>query len=708
MRKQNKTNKTILLLFLLTFSIVGIGFLGNATAAPTNEFPEYIPVDLSSGLAGKVNMPEFSGDMGSYGGVYDFEDTPPVGTTVVDWYLGAMSGDPYMTLKWAEGNVEIWVQDDMSFPEGDPRNDDPFNLMISDAMLEHLADEFNDNIYPKDTEFFGTPFDRDGTGTLFEAYGFPDYYWNWTDAVDNPQRTIIKILNYQDDNYFDPTYPYYVVGFFSPTYDSYYNRNMIHLDPWRYWQRLGPEGTVWFEERPDLVNTRPYVYESTTAHEYQHLIHADYQPDDDLFMNEGCSTFAELVCGYPVDYSSINSFFATPDNSLTQWGDQGDINILADYGQVQLFSTYLNDHYSTDTVQFLSAFIASGIPGVDGINAALAALGHRATFESVFHDWKLANLIRSGDGKYNYKSIDLSLADPVKEQVMTGKYIPWTSGVAEFGTTSTILGYDTGVSMVGPYGTEYIHLNELRKGGNLLLFNGDEIADQPVWIEGDGYWYSGEADLLNILIATEVYVDPLDPFLTLTTYIDIEDYWDYGFVQVAIDGVGDWYSEWTSLENEYTTYDIDPDGHPNAYANLPGLTGWSVDVIDMTFNLSAYAGETVHLGFRYVTDWAFTYEGWYVFNAVVSGVDYVLDLEPVTPIIPIRFQVTVVERKTCKNGKITYFVHDMYVLECFDNFGLSLAFKSSKEDIILVVSPMMESGFCDYEFSAKKFGFKFW
>lgn len=699
-----------LVVILVVFSFLNIASLSSLfllTNASTNEYPEYIPVDLNSGLAGKVSNPVIAEDMGSYGEFYDFEDTPPVGTTVVDWYLGAISGDPYMTLRWAEGNVEIWVQDDMSFPVGDDRNDDPYNLMISDEMFDHLADEFNDNIYPKCTEFFGTPFDRDGTETIFEYFGYPEYYYNWTDAVDNPQRTIIKILNYQDENYFDPTYPYYVVGFFSPTYDSYYNRNMIHLDPWRYWQRLGPEGTVWFEERPDLINTRPYVYESTTAHEYQHLIHSDYQPDDDLFMNEGCSTFAEILCGYPVDYSSINSFFYTPDNSLTQWGDQGDINILADYGQVQLFCTYLNDHYSTDEVQFLAAFVASGIPGIGGVNAALAVLGHNVDFEDVFHDWRLANLIRSGDGKYNYKTIDLSLADPVNEQVMLDNYIPWTSAVLQFGTTSTILGYDTGVSMVGPYGTEYINLNELRKGGNFLLFNGDEISDQPVWEEGEGYWYSGDSNLRDVLIATEVYVDPLDPFLYLNTYIDIEDYWDFGFVQVATDGVGDWYSDWTSLENNYTTWDHEAT-HPNIIQHLPGLTGWSVAPIDMTFNLSVYAGETIHLGFRYATDWAFTYEGWYVFNAVVSGVEYVPLLEPVIPIIPIRFQVTVVERKIYKNGKIKYFVHDMHVFESLDNFGLSLAFKSSKEDIILVVSPIMESGFCDYEFSAKKFGFKFW
>ncbi|MHA1534453.1 MAG: hypothetical protein ACTSP8_06955, partial [Promethearchaeota archaeon] len=146
------TQKTTLLLLVLSISFFGVGFLKFTTTTPVNEFPDYIPVDYNSSLAGKVNMPELSEDMGSYDNVYDFEDTPPVGTQAYDWYLSASADDPWMTLKWAEGNVEIWVQNEISFPDGDPRNDDPYNLMISDEMFEHLADEFNDNIYPKCTE----------------------------------------------------------------------------------------------------------------------------------------------------------------------------------------------------------------------------------------------------------------------------------------------------------------------------------------------------------------------------------------------------------------------------------------------------------------------------------------------------------------------------------------------------------------------------
>ena len=116
--------------------------------------------------------------------------------------------------------------------------------------------------------------------------------------------------------------------------------------------------------------------------------------------------FAEVVSGYPVDWSGINSFLHTPDNSLTEWEDQGGINVLADYGQAFLWAAYLTDHYSTEAEKFLSRFMHIGAPGIEGIDLTLAALGFDERFEDVFNDWKLANLIHSGDGKYDYVSID--------------------------------------------------------------------------------------------------------------------------------------------------------------------------------------------------------------------------------------------------------------------------------------------------------------
>ena len=34
---------------------------------------------------------------------------------------------------------------------------------------------------------------------------------------------------------------------------------------------------------------RPYLYEGVFAHEWQHLLHDDYDGDEDTFVNEGCA-----------------------------------------------------------------------------------------------------------------------------------------------------------------------------------------------------------------------------------------------------------------------------------------------------------------------------------------------------------------------------------------------------------------------------------
>jgi len=698
--------KKSIILMLVVFMLLNVASLGllivSTTASPIVELPEYVAVDINSGLAGNVASPVLNLESGAYQSIGDFESTPPEGTSVYDWYLDALTGytgNPMMTLRKVIGNVEIWTQDDMSFPEGDPRNDDPYNTMISDAMMDYLAEEFNDVIYPTCVEFFGMPYDRYGDDTIFELLGWPIEEWDWIET-DNPQRVIIKILNERDDNFYDPTYPYYVAGFFADLYDDvYYDRNMIHLDSWRWWQRLGDEGTQWIPERSDLVVTRPNLYDGVTAHEYQHLIHHDHNPADELWMNEGCSTFAEILCGYPVDWSSINSFLATPDNSLTDWGDQGNINILADYGQVQLFATYINDQYSTD-IQFLSEFIGTGLPGVEGINAALTSLGHTVQFEDIFKDWQLANLIHSGDGLYNYKTIDFNDPEAGELSVYEVKE-KWPTDFhgTDIGNTFSILGYDTGVSRVGSYGTDYILLSKLKwQKDPELQFNGDEFAWTPHWDKDGTVWYSSSSESLTAL---DLFLDVTltgDSVLTIDTMYEIEEGWDFGIVQIYNESSG----EWVSLENDYTTFD-NWGTTDEILASLPGLTGDSGGWITMDFDLSGYTGP-VTLRFSYMTDWGYQDPGWWIDNVKIDGVqvseDDYWDLydPPAT-----SFIVTVI-RQDFWEGEYYFSLVTEMVLDANNEGTIDLApFLSSPgpklryPDVILAITPRV--GIADYSFS---------
>ncbi|MHA1976545.1 MAG: hypothetical protein ACW98F_06315 [Candidatus Hodarchaeales archaeon] len=677
-----KSSLTILL--ILVMSMLGVAFV--ALASNKGDPFNYTAVDWQSGLAGDVYMPEldesasFSAVSGGSGA--SVQTAYGVGDWAYDWYLG---GD--IQLRGVGEFVEIWVanDNDLMFAPDDPRNDDPKNWQITDDMVDYMIEEFDSNIYPNCVAAFGAPADRDGTSTIFEAIGWPAFTYDWIDT-DEPQRVILKIFNIHDDNYDDPDYPSYVVGFYNPTYtQSYYNRNMIHIDNWRWWQRIGEEGTQWYPDtNPELTVTRPYVYDSTIAHEYQHNIHSDYNPDDPSFMNEGCSMYAEVVSGYGVDAVYFNYYFNSPDNSLTDWSDQGNINILADYGVAALWTIYLSDHYGGG--DFVRHFVQSGIPGIAGINAALADFGFEENFNDVFHDWRLANLLREESGPYSYTSIDLN--DPEIIPVFTNDVngLQWIRGSDDFKTTISIAGYDTGVSKVGPFGTDYIRMETGFGQPRLINFDGDDF-NLHGWTQDRDGWYSGETNLIDTLIYGEVEIGS-DPTLELTTYWDIEDFWDFGFVQVSTDDG----ATWTSLENEYTTYDHDPSAHPTVLANLPGLTSWSGFItedgwVTMTFDLSAYSGNVL-VGFRYVTDWAELYEGWRISEVSVGGTP--VELTAVYP--EADFLVTVV---TFDVSAGTHTVTDMSLAEYW-LVGVSYTSMEKPDYTVVVVSSTGTEGFADY------------
>ncbi len=615
----------------------------------------------------------------------------------LDDYAGAYYLD-WFQLRKIGTTAELWVQEDLSWPDPDPHDPDRPYPIILDAQIDYIVEQFETHIWPTDTDYFGMNDFHDGSSAVLDdMVGLSSDYWE-----EPTGRNVILVSNIRDDNYYTD-YPYYIAGFYSGSFEGYFDRNIINIDCYAWEKRVGSEGTEWI---PGVYVDRPFVYEGVTAHEWQHLIHADYNPNDPLWMNEACSMFAEVLCGYGADWGAINSYMYTPDNSLTVWGDQGGINILADYGIVQLWSVYLNDHYGTE---FLGHFVQAGIPGVEGIETALDYFGFRKDFVDVFHDFRIANLIRRdfpGCGKYNYQAIDITEADPIRTYEISGLPVPWTRASEEFGNTITILGYDTGVSLIGGYGSDYIMLNDWKKIGK-IIFNGDDKAQDPqypppTWtLLPSGIWHSGAADLLNALLLGSAYVDT-GATLEIDTYWDIEDYWDFGFIQVSTDDG----ETWTSLENEYTTYDHDPSAHPDIIANLPGLTGWSGDWLTIAFDLSGYEGQSVLIGFRYMTDWAFTYEGWYISEARVGGIP--IELSAYTPPPPdweADFMVTAVYAFVTHKCTV-YLPVDIWLCDETE-WGITIGVPKPSYTI-LIVSSISEEGFVDYEFSANKLFGRFW
>jgi immune inhibitor A len=470
------------------------------------------------------------------------------------------------TLKAVGTYGEVWVADDLKYPGADPRNS---MVTITDAQVQYLINEFDNRMYEKEVEFFAPPAERKG-----EHAAIPDRY------KDDVGRVVILIDNIKDQSFLDANYPSYIAGYFSPTISDLSDRNVMTIDAFDWANRTGPNAL------------RPYLYEGVFAHEFQHLLHRDTDSAEENFVNEGLSDFAQFLVGYGHSQGHVDFFMNNLRNSLTIWGDQSDLQILGDYGIAYLFQLYLYDQYGESFIQkeFHNAKL-----GIDGVNDTLAQLGGK-TFAETYADFMTAIMVDGkykGDNAFQFNSIDLT--PNVAGSQLSDNIAP------AWGTDFKIITPDKKIENLYFKGIDFLRTNwttaQDPERGNVVWGNMGDLAD-------------------NFLIKPLDLSNETNVELSFDTSYNIEEQWDFGAVQVSTDNG----QTWTSLANADTRIDVVDEGHPKIKANLPGFTGSSGGWKNETFDLSAYAGKKVLLGFRYLTDWGFNESGWYLSNLKLNGV----------------------------------------------------------------------------------------
>lgn len=491
------------------------------------------------------------------------------------------------TLRSVGENVEIWVAEDLSFPDERPAH------VVTQEQVDKLRDEFDRNIYPKATEFFGTPDALDGSHSpLPGMVGLPKGYYEGSDKV------IMLVDNIIDEGYTNPSYPFFVAGFFWQTLENYINRNIITIDTNSWETRL--ESTFF----------------GTTIHELQHLIHADNDGAEETWLNEGMSTFSEYLGGYGHDDSSINFYLDHPENSLVNWDEnQGATTgpeTIADYGQVYLFTLYMNDKFGREFIRDLAL---SETQGMNSVNEILKAHGSSLDFTQLYQNFITALTLdsdRVGNGVYNFDSIDLRNLVVDKEGTKRGKTVDFEKavtfekeGVPAWGGDFKVLDFQEKIRSISFDGVDFLaspwqSVADPTDATNKVLWGnqGDE-ADNAIVLE---------ADLTAVESAT----------LNFDNYLDIEEQWDFGVVQVSTDGG----ETWKSLANGNTRSDVVEEGYPKIKENVPGFTGNLKTWQEESFDLSEYAGQAVLVSFRYLTDWGHTDSGWFIDNIEIPEIGY--------------------------------------------------------------------------------------
>ncbi|GAA2098065.1 hypothetical protein GCM10009841_10810 [Microlunatus panaciterrae] len=531
---------------------------------------------------------------------------------VLNDYTGSYNAASYV-LRGVGQDIEVWVQKNIDFPAGDCRNDGVRNV-VTDQQVQSLITEFDSNILPKESEAFSVAPERDGTQSVDVGFGAPlwqilgggnpDYYKG------DGKKTVALISNVRDANYYAPTTPdgqTYIAGFFSPLYNEAFDRNVMTIDSYDWLHRTGANPP---DETPGGLCSakqaaRPHAYEGTFAHEYQHLLQYYTDPGENTWLNEGLSDYAQTLVGYvdtTIPYgqkgadSHISCFqgflgsdtfpYCGAENSLTRWADQGSPSILSDYGAAYSFVTYVADTFGEQAVTFLHRDGANGLASLQSYLDDHAP-GLRST--DVVHDWATAMAV---DGWLDGKATGLNRDQRSRfssKQLHSAIDWAWSGSYDSPGAPAN--GSDYVLGMDG----RPVNGNTL---GKVQFRGAPSYAPDPLeWTIADGALYAGEGNELDRAAVYSVDV-PAGGNLTFTTRYDIEQGWDFGVVQVSTDGG----KSYTTLANADTTSTHADGADGKIVSQLPGLTGLSGGWRNETFDLSAYAGKSVLLSFRYLTD----------------------------------------------------------------------------------------------------------
>jgi hypothetical protein len=555
--------------------------------------------------------------------------TAPVGTTrellALDDYNGKYYTKPY-TLQAVGDHIEVWVADDNAFPAGDCRNAVAGSTTVTRAQAQSLVSEFDSNMFPKESAAFSVAPDRDGSKK--------DPAIGAVDPSGDGDKIMTLVDNVRDDNYYEgpAKAPTYVAGFFSSQINELFDRNVMTIDAFDWLHRTGADPAD--ASTSDVCTSRPArprLYEGTFAHEYQHLLEYYQDPSETSWVNEGLSDFAQTLVGYvdatktvsePAADSHIYCYqgFGTvkteynpnprdcggPENSLTLWGDQPPAaGILADYGIAYSFMLYLYDHYG---LEFMSALHRDGDnQGLLGLQDQLDRYAKGVDAYQALHRFQVATLVD------RYIGVKGGTIGGIVDSKVTSKSLSSTVNLDNPAAYARPGAPANGADFVGLRAGTGLYL----KGKDLrsLSFTGSKaLAPEPLrWTSvsdapgraGNPTLWSGNEDNLDASAVVPVTVPTADPTLTYTERHLAEATYDYAYTVVSTDGG----KSYTPLANANTVKG--PQG--------PALNGDADKFTTQTFDLRAYAGKKVLIGFRYVSDGGTNDGGWWVDDVKVGS-----------------------------------------------------------------------------------------
>jgi immune inhibitor A len=345
-------------------------------------------------------------------------------------------------------------------------------------------------------------------------------------------------------------------------------------------------------------------YNSTLAHEFQHMIHWYWHPGDDSWTNEGMSVLAQHLNQY-TDGGVANAFLNQPDTMLGGWTDSPHENVKH-YGAGYLFMDYFAEHYGGYPV--LRELLSSPLQVPLNFDAVLQAHGFKDRFDDVFAKFVMANLLNDpgvAGGVYAYPTLPGIHAVPQQ----TVQRYPYAAGAAS----------------VQQYAARYYDFKPSGSARTLSVdFRGSPtvpIVDNRPYGGASAEWWSNSGNEMASTLARAFDLSKAagkQVTLNFQAWYDLEQDFDYVYVEVSTDGGHNWTPLRTSASSE-----MNPNGL-NVGHGITGRSGGpnSARWVPVTVDLSAFAGKQIQLRFENITDDAVHFQGFTVDSLSIPAIGF--------------------------------------------------------------------------------------
>lgn len=335
----------------------------------------------------------------------------------------------------------------------------------------------------------------------------------------------------------------------------------------------------------------------TTAHEFQHLLMAYRNFEEEAWMDEAFSMFAAYyISGAAIFSDSAQPFLEAPDTRLTAWQQE---NPVAEYGASGLFLVYIADNFGDAVIGHLHGETDIGWRSVEKVLRDQAGV----SANEVYADWVLANYFMDVERGFGYKNLDTVTASAQPTRAFLEFPARYNGSLQQYSS-------EYFAAAVG--GADKLALQLIQNDEAHLM----DIAPP----EGDHVYYAitNDASLSTLTRAIEL-PSGVPIWLDFKLWYDLAAPHDFATVSVSTDG-GD---IWHYLKGEHTQAQ-NLDKHLSAQVFTGSSGGWLRERI----NISRFARTTpLLLRFEVVASYHTTYHGMAIDDLRIYGTGYRFDFE---------------------------------------------------------------------------------